>query len=226
MKEFKFALKNTLAMIFSYIFIGFACGILFYEKGISFIYAALAGIIIYAGSMQILLVPLISSSTPILIIFFTTLFVNSRHIFYGLPFVERYKKIKGLRFILMVFTMTDEVFSIITSVDYDENLDHNMVDFYILITLYITWIFSCMTGALVGNILPVNLTGIDFASVALFLVSVIGFFEDKKNRIPILIGLLTSLALLAILGKDLFLLPSIIISSLILTFIKRRPIND
>lgn len=126
----------------------------------------------------------------------------------------------------MVFTMTDEAFSIITSIDYDENLDHNMVDFYILITLYITWIFSCMVGALVGNILPVNLTGIDFASVALFLVSVIGFFEDKKNRIPILIGLLTSLALLLILGKDLFLLPSIIISSLILTFIKRRAIND
>lgn len=102
MKEFKFAFKNALAMIFSYIFIGFACGILFYERGISFIYAALAGIIIYAGSMQILLVPLISSSTPILIIFFTTLFVNSRHIYYGLPFVERYKKIKGIRFILMV----------------------------------------------------------------------------------------------------------------------------
>lgn len=126
----------------------------------------------------------------------------------------------------MVFTMTDEAFSIITSIDYDENLDHNNVDFYILITLYITWIFSCMTGALVGNILPVNLTGIDFASVALFFISVIGFFEDKKNRIPILIGLLTSVALLLILGKDLFLLPSIIISSLILTFIKRRPIND
>lgn len=149
MKEFKFAFKNALAMIFSYIFIGFACGILFYERGINFIYAALAGIIIYAGSMQILLVPLISSSTPILIIFFTTLFVNSRHIFYGLPFVERYKKIKGIRFILMVFTMTDEAFPIITSID-----------------------------------------------------------------------------LLLILGKDLFLLPSIIISSLILTFIKRRPIND
>lgn len=222
MKEFKFAIKEIIPILVSYLFIGIACGVLFYEKGYSFIYPALAGAIVYAGSMQILLVPLIASNTPLLVIFITTIFVNLRHTFYGISFLERYRKIRGWKFPYMVLTMTDETYSILASIEYEEDLDKDKVDFYILLSCHLIWILACTIGGLLGDILPIDISGIDFAATSLFVVIVINYLTIKRNRPAIFISFIISLGLLFLLEKDNFLLPAIILSAIILALKKEE----
>ena len=103
----KFALKKSLPVLFGYLFLGSAFGIMLYEAGYNVLWAILISVVVYAGSGQFLLVSLLSSAASLPTVAFMTLFVNSRHIFYGLSYVETFKK-GGWRYPFMIFSLTDE----------------------------------------------------------------------------------------------------------------------
>ena len=68
-------------------FLGIAFGIVLQQAGFNFIWAFCISLFLYAGSMQFVLVPLLASAASPLTVAVTTLFVNSRHVFYGLSFI-------------------------------------------------------------------------------------------------------------------------------------------
>ena len=53
MKEFRFAIKNTVPIFFTYLFIGIAFGILMSEAGYGVLLSTASAFFIFAGSMQI-----------------------------------------------------------------------------------------------------------------------------------------------------------------------------
>ena len=67
-------------------------------------------------------------------------------------------------------------------------------------------------GALLGQALPVDLTGIDFAMTALFTVILVEQVRRSGNRLPALIGGASALLMLVLLGPDAFLLPSLLVT--------------
>ena len=86
-KYIKYAFSRTLPVLFGYIFLGIAFGIVLQQAGFNFIWAFCISLFLYAGSMQFVLVPLLASAASPLTVAVTTLFVNSRHVFYGLSFI-------------------------------------------------------------------------------------------------------------------------------------------
>ena len=74
------------------------------------------------------------------------------------------------------------------------------------------WILGGCIGALLGQALPVDLTGIDFAMTALFTVILVEQVRRSGNRLPALIGGLSALLMLVLLGPDAFLLPSLLVT--------------
>ncbi len=52
----KFALKKSLPVLFGYLFLGSAFGIMLYEAGYTVLWAILISVVVYAGSGQFLLV--------------------------------------------------------------------------------------------------------------------------------------------------------------------------
>ena len=87
MEEFKFAMKKVLPISFAYIFIGIAFGILMKEAGYGPLWSFLSALLIYGGSIQILMVGFLKNHIPLFSIFLISLFVNSRYIFYGLTWI-------------------------------------------------------------------------------------------------------------------------------------------
>lgn len=81
MKSFTYAVKQIVPLALSYIFVGLASGILLDKAGYSPIWAFLSGLLIYAGSMQIVMVSLLTSGAPLYMVAAITLFINARHIF-------------------------------------------------------------------------------------------------------------------------------------------------
>ena len=67
-------------------------------------------------------------------------------------------------------------------------------------------------GALLGQALPVDLTGIDFAMTALFTVILVEQVRVAGQRLPALIGGVSALVMLLLLGPEAFLLPSLLVT--------------
>ena len=122
MKEFRFALKQTFPIFFTYIFIGIAFGMLMSGAGYSTLASVLSAVFIYAGSMQIVMVSLLQAGAGLGTVALMTLFINGRHLFYGVGMIERFRGM-GARYPYMVFALTDETYSILCSVETPEELD-------------------------------------------------------------------------------------------------------
>ena len=129
MKEFNFAIKQTFPIFFTYLFIGIAFGILMGDAGYPPFLSLVAGFFIYAGSLQIVMVSLLQAHAPLITVAIMSFFINARHIFYGVAFIEKFRKM-GWKYPYMVLTLTDETYSILCSVKYEENLDREK-EFYI-----------------------------------------------------------------------------------------------
>lgn len=209
----KFALKKSLPVLFGYLFLGSAFGIMLYDAGYNFIWAIFISLFVYAGSGQFLLVSLLSGGAAIPTVAFMTLFLNSRHMFYGLSFIEKFKK-GGWRYPFMIFSLTDETYSVNTSFsDTPKKVDETKARYLIGLFDHIYWILGSVIGSLAGQILPIDFTGIDFSMTALFVVIFIDLIREQKGRLKLVgpIGIVCAIICLVIFGADKFLLPTLII---------------
>lgn len=219
MKTFRFVIKQITPLLFSYFFVGIAFGILINDVGYSALWACLAGIFIYAGSMQIVMVSLMSAGVPLHMVAIMTFFINARHIFYGIGFVDRFRKM-GWKYPYMILTLTDETYSVLCSIKYPDNMDEQKVDFYIALTCHLLWIFSCTAGALIGQVIMVDMTGIEFSATAFFVVVCVNQWRQFNSHIPAVAGLASAVVFYVLLGADSFLLPALSVSMIVLILMK------
>lgn len=107
----KQAFVKALPITGSYLFVSMAYGLTMQEAGLSWFWSLFTSLTVYTGAFQFVLVTFLSSGASILTIALTALFMNSRQFFYGLTFVEDFKKM-GKRYPYMVHTMTDETYAV------------------------------------------------------------------------------------------------------------------
>ena len=108
-EHFKYAVTKSIPVFFGYIFLGIAFGILMSKAGYGPFWTLAASLFIYAGSMQFVLVSFLAAGAPLGLVALTTLFINGRHMFYGLSFVERFRKM-GRYYILNLTLYLDSLY--------------------------------------------------------------------------------------------------------------------
>ena len=143
--------------------------------------------------------------------------------FYGLAMLERYKGY-GLRSFYMIFTMSDETFSITCSAEPPEGVDKGWFMFFISLLDQFYWVASAGLGAAVGSILPFSTEGVDFVMTAMFTVIFLNQWEKDKQHYSALIGIAAPLVCLAVFGSGSFLLPAMA-CILVLLLALRKPIE-
>lgn len=224
--ELKYAFIKSIPVMCGYIFLGIAFGILLQDAGYSFIWAFFISLLVYAGSLQFVMVPLLVSGASPLTMAVTSLFVNCRHIFYGISFVESFNKIKQK--IYMIFSLTDETYSVLCSCkNEDPSESHRGSWFFISAINHSYWVIGSVIGALLGNVLPFDFTGIDFSMTALFIVILIEQILGKKIecKVAAVIGLSIAFICLLLFGADRFLLPSMLLTVLLLSCYSAKAAN-
>lgn len=213
LKKLKYAFPKSLPVMCGYVFLGIAWGILLEENGYNFIWAFFISLVVYAGSMQFVMVPLLVGATSPITMAVTTLFVNSRHIFYGLSFIESFKKLKTYPY--MVASLTDETYSVLCGCK-NEDPEENHRDCWFLISIldHSYWIIGSVIGALLGQVLPFDFTGIDFAMTALFVVILLEQVLSKAAgaKFAAAVGLIAGSVCILIFGSGNFLLPALLIT--------------
>lgn len=220
-KECLFAFKQTIPILLGYLFLGIAFGLMLQNAGYSFVWAFMISLFVYAGSMQFVLVTLLTGAQSLLYTLVMTLFINGRHIFYGLSFVEKYKKM-GKVYPYMVFSLTDETYSVLCNLHVPEGMDEKRITFFISLLDQIYWITGSVLGAVVGQVMTLDTTGIDFSMTALFVVIVVNQWMENKNHFSAITGFVTALLALTLLGPDNFLLPALTVAVLILLICRKR----
>ncbi len=223
MPEFRFAVKQTIPIFFTYLFIGIAFGILMSDAGYGVVLSTLSAVFIFAGSMQLVMVPMMTSGASLITLAVMAFFINARHIFYGIGFVEKFRRM-GIRYPYMVFALTDETYSILCSVKYDTGLDEDKSAFFIAMLNHLYWIFGCFIGSCVGEFLPFDMRGIEFSATAFFLVVVVNQWRQYRTKLPFIIAFLCAVGFYLLLGKDYFLIPTLT-SCLAALILLRRPIE-
>ena len=83
------------------------------------------------------------------------------------------------------------------------------------------WVAGTALGALAGSVLPVNLEGIDFVLTALFVSIFVEQWLSTKEHLPALIGVAATAVCLLIFGRDVFLIPSMLLIAFLLTILKK-----
>lgn len=223
--SFKYALKRSIPIIVGYFPVGIAYGILMSKIGYNFIWSALASLFIYAGSLQMLMVSFLVNKTSILTVVITSLLLNSRHIFYGISFIEKFKKYGFWKYFL-IYGMSDENYSLLCSYKEKNGVNEKLVHIFSSAIIWFCWILFSAIGGLLGQMITFNTRGVDFALTALFVVILIEQFKSSSTKVPGLIGIVLSLLWIFIVGADNFLLPSLITTVMFLILFRNKIISD
>jgi len=112
MNELKQAFKISLPICFGYIFLGIAFALLMSQEGFPAWASIFSSVFVYAGSMQFALVSFMSVGMSFWMIAVMTLFINARMLFYGVSFIDEFKKL-GWKAFYLIFALSDETFSLL-----------------------------------------------------------------------------------------------------------------
>ena len=113
-KTVKEAFVASIPVMMGYIVLGMAFGILLESNGYSFLYALFMSLFIYAGSMQFVAINLLVSGASIINTIIMTLLINARHLVYGLSMIKKFENMGALK-PYMIFSLTDETYSLLVS---------------------------------------------------------------------------------------------------------------
>ncbi|OOF59644.1 azaleucine resistance protein AzlC [Rodentibacter myodis] len=217
----KAAFPYSAPMIAGFLFLGVAYGIYMKALGFGFLYPMLMALLIYAGSVEFIAAGALIAPFSPLSVLLITLMISGRQIFYAISMLEKYGVQLGKKRWYLISALVDESFSLNYMADIPPHLDKGWYMFFVSLYLHIYWVLGATVGNLFGEILPFDLKGVEFAMTALFLVIFAENWLKEKSHESALLGLGIAFASLLIVGKEHFLIPTLIGIWLVLTL--RRP---
>lgn len=217
----KQALLTSLPVMAGYVVLGIGFGILLRAAGYGVWWSAAMALFVFAGSMQYVGVDLIAGGASILTMALTTLMVNARHLFYSISMVDRYKDAGPFKPYL-IFALTDETYSLLCDGHAPEGEDANVYRFLVSLFNHSYWVSGCVLGSLLGAVLPFSTEGIEFSMTALFITSFTEQWLTSHNHVPAITGLVCTVVCLVVFGPDAFLIPSMLLITLVLTLLRGR----
>lgn len=220
---FKYSLKHSFPILISFIPVGLAYGILMQTSGLNWIWTGACSLFIFAGSLQFLAVSFFAGGISLVSVIVMALLLNSRHIFYGIPFIEQWRKYGPWK-LFLIYALPDEAFSLHCSNTYDD-ADENgkkWSQIFDALLILIYWVLLSVIGALIGSLITFSTDGIDFSLTALFIVILIEQLKSAEgSRLPAVIAAASSVTCLLLFGPANFILPSLAITVILLMLFRR-----
>lgn len=220
-KTLRYAVKHSFPIFISFIPVGLAYGVLMQNVGYNFLWTGACSLFVMAGSLQYLMVSFFAGGVSLATVAIMALLLNSRHIFYGLSFIEKFRSFGFWKYFL-IYSLTDENYSLHCSHDFDEDIDEKWAYVLTALMCILYWVVLSILGALIGTLIPFDTTGIDFALTALFIVILIEQLSGAVNRLPALLAFVSSIVCLILFGPSNFILPSLVITVALLTILRSR----
>ena len=215
------AFPATVPVMTGFLVLGFAYGVLMDTKGYGPLWSTLMSLLAFGGSMQYVAITLLTTVFDPVQAFLLSVMVNARHLFYGLALLEKYKGLGRVRGFL-IFALCDETFSLVSTVEPPAEVERK--DFYLGVSIlnYSYWVLATAVGGLMGDLIPFDTTGLDFALTALFVVLFMEQWKKRENRFAGATGIVCAVVALVIFGADQMVIPAMIFMAVILLGGRKR----
>ncbi|WP_141781614.1 AzlC family ABC transporter permease [Nocardioides albertanoniae] len=158
--------------------LGLALGVLVVQSGLAWWWAPVLGAVVFAGSMEFLLVGLLAATAPLAQIAVSTLLVNFRHVFYAITF-PMHRVGGGWWRAYSTFALTDEAYALTATPDSAGWSRARIIS--IQAFFHVAWVLCVAIGAGLGSLIPPQVVGLDFAVTALFVVLGIEAYKVRRS---------------------------------------------
>ncbi len=217
----KKAFRDTVPVLFGYVPIGIAFGLLLTKSGYAWFYAVLMSIVIYSGANQFLAVGFLIKNALFVEIALVSFLLNLRHSFFGLSLIKKFFGTSWAKPYL-IFALTDETYALLTSAGEPDPLVKSRYYFFVSFLNHLYWIVGTLVGALAGQMISADLTGLEFALTALFVVLTIEQYRSVNSLRPFVVALVAGISSLIFVAPGYMLLVSILIGTALLVTFRRR----
>ncbi|NBS12145.1 MAG: branched-chain amino acid ABC transporter permease [Gammaproteobacteria bacterium] len=220
MSEARAAFRVSLPVLFGYLPLGMAFGVLFASLDLGWVLAVVAGVIVYAGAAQFMAVGLLAAGASLPDVFVSTLLMNARHLVYGLSVLGRYPQSGALKWYL-IFGLTDETYSLVTSRPVPESLNRHAFYGWLTALNQAYWVLGCGLGAFLGSAFAIKVSGLEFTLVALFVVLLMEQWAQIRRFEPLMVAAVLSLIAFWV-AADQFLILALSSTVVVLGWLVRR----
>lgn len=177
--------------------LGIAFGLLVVQSGLPWWVAPALSIAAFAGSLELLLIGMMVTLTPLATIALTTFLVNFRHIFYAFTFPIKVVK-NPLARAYSVYALIDEAYAV-TAAKPKGWTSWRLLSMQVAFQFY--WVGGGLVGVLIGSLMPVKIEGLEFALCALFVTLTLDACRTRK-QVPSLLLAAASFAVAVVATPD------------------------
>ncbi|NGN94415.1 branched-chain amino acid ABC transporter permease [Nocardioides sp. KC13] len=204
--------------------LGLALGVLVVHSGLAWWWAPVLGAIVFAGTMEFLLVGLLAAAAPLAQIAVSALLVNFRHVFYAISFPLHRVHGAGWK-AYSTFALTDEAYALTVT---PESAGWSRARIIAIQAFFhAAWVICVAAGAGLGSLIPPQVVGLEFAVTALFVVLGLEAYKVRRS-LPIPVLALGCAIVAALISRENMLLIAMgmfvaaIVASYVLTARRRR----
>jgi len=198
--EVRRALSDALSVGFAAAAMGLAFGVLVTRSGLDWWWATIFASVIFAGSLEFLLLGLVTALAPLGQIAAAAFLVNFRHVFYALSFpLHRVPGTAAKAY--STFALTDEAYAVTARPEAQTWSGERILWLQAFVHLF--WVGSVTIGALGGTLIPPVVQGLDFAVTALFVVLGIDAFRARRDFPAAVVALVCALVGHVVFGEQM-----------------------
>ena len=215
---FRLAVADSSVVMLGIAVLGLGLGIILNAHGLPIWTAPLLSALVFAGSVEFLMVGMLSGGVPLASIAVTVFLVNARHLVYGLSYPLH--SVKGFwAKALAIHTLCDEAFALNTGPDRHERSGARIL--WVNVLIYVSWILSVILGYVLGASFLSSLKGVDFVMVAIFTVLAMDGYRANPDRVTALF-VAVSAAVALIFAPSSFLV--VALGSYVVLLLARFPV--
>ena len=216
--DFRLAVADSSVVMLGIAVLGLGLGIILNAHGLPIWTAPLLSALVFAGSVEFLMVGMISGGASVASIALTVFLVNARHLVYGLSYPLH--SVKGFwAKALAIHTLCDEAFALNSGPDRNERSGARIL--WVNTLIYVSWILSVVLGYVLGASFLNDLKGVDFVMVAIFTVLAMDGYRANPDRVTALF-VAVSAAIALIFAPSSFLV--VALGSYVVLLLARFPV--
>jgi 4-azaleucine resistance transporter AzlC len=171
-------LSETIPVGLAVAAMGMAFGVLVTRAGLPWWWATIFASVVFAGSLEFLLLGLVTTLAPLGQVAAAAFLVNFRHVFYAMSFpLHRVPGVAAKAY--STFALTDEAYALTARPEAQTWSRARILSVQAFV--HVVWAGSVTLGALGGTLIPPGVQGLDFAVTALFLVLGIDAFRARRD---------------------------------------------
>ena len=210
---FREAMRVASLVMLGLFFVGIGLGVVIHSLGFPWWLAPLLPGVLFAGSVEFVLLTMMAAGTSLVSVAMMTLLINSRHLMYGLSYpIERVHG--SLAKFYTVYTLIDEAFALNSGPERHTLRGSRIL--WIHAGMHMSVILSSTLGFFLGSSFLVHLEGFDFVMTALFTVLALDAYRANPDKLTVLFSVIAAVLALIIAPGSMLLVAMAVYMALLM----------